>query len=97
MNILEEAQTIIYGDREQTYGSPSKNLQQIADLWSVYLGNTTALTCEDVCNMMILLKVARLQNQPTHRDSQVDICGYAALMERIQTPKVKEPTNALDI
>jgi Domain of unknown function (DUF6378) len=31
---------------------------------------------------MILLKVARLANDPTHRDSLVDICGYAATIER---------------
>jgi len=37
-----------------------------------------------VCQMMILLKVARLANDPRHRDSQIDLCGYAALMERIQ-------------
>ena len=26
VNVLEEAQKIIYGDREHTYGKPSKNL-----------------------------------------------------------------------
>jgi hypothetical protein len=31
---------------------------------------------------MILLKTARLANDQTHRDSVVDICGYAALIER---------------
>jgi len=88
-NILEEAHKVIYGDREQTYGEPSVNLRRIAELWSTYLGidilgSSNGLTPSDVCNMMILLKVARLKNQPEHRDSQVDICGYAALMERIQ-------------
>lgn len=82
-SILYEAQQVIYGDREQTYGSPDKNLQLIADLWSAYLEKT--ITVDHVCDMMILLKVARLKNQPEHRDSQVDICGYAALKERVQT------------
>lgn len=91
MSILYEAQQIIYGDREETYGSPDKNLQLIADLWSEYIGGCH-FTVTDVCCLMILLKVARLKNQPTHRDSQVDICGYAALMERVQTyRKEKEP------
>lgn len=85
-SILHEAQKVIYGDREKTYGSPSKNLRRIADYWQTYLG-CDPLTEEDVCNMMILLKVARLQNQPDHRDSQVDICGYAALAERVQTAR----------
>lgn len=81
-SVLTIANEIIYGDREKTYGAPDKNLQLIADLWGPYLQRT--VTVDDVCNLMILLKVARLRNQPTHKDSQVDICGYAALMERVQ-------------
>jgi hypothetical protein len=80
--VLHEAERIIYGDREKTYGSPSKNLQVIAEMWNAYLGNEVCLTAQDVCVMMILLKAARLKNTPGHRDSVVDICGYAALMER---------------
>jgi len=83
VSVLEEAQAIIYGDREQTYGSPAKNLNRIANLWNAYIG-TTGLTAVDVCNMMCLLKIARLVNQPDHRDSIVDVAGYAALMYRIQ-------------
>lgn len=84
-DILTEAYSVIYGDREQTYGSPDKNLQNIADMWSVYLNDTgRKLGTNDVCIMMMLLKMARLMNDPNHRDSQVDICGYAALMERVQ-------------
>jgi hypothetical protein len=30
----------------------------------------------------VLLKAARLGNDLDHRDSVVDICGYAALIER---------------
>lgn len=87
-SLLQQAHEIIYGDREQTYGSPDKNLQTIADYWSVHLSNQLnekiVLTCADVCEMMILLKVARLGNNPTHADSLLDIAGYAALQDRIQ-------------
>lgn len=89
--ILEEAQEIIYGDREKTYGDPARNIQAIADLWSSYMAATTSkrnglvhVSKEDVCNMMILMKVARLINTPDHRDSLVDIAGYAALTARCQ-------------
>lgn len=81
-NILTEAERIVYGDREQTYGTPAKTLNQIARLWSAYLD--TEITAHEVCDMMILLKIARLQNNPEHRDSLVDVAGYAALKERIQ-------------
>jgi hypothetical protein len=88
-SILKEAHEIIYGDREKTYGHPSKNLKAIAEMWNLYLvANGVAekdggiLVAQDVAVMMILLKAARLANDPDHRDSIVDIAGYAALIER---------------
>ncbi len=88
MNILEEAQQIIYGDREQTYGKPDINLQRIGLLWSQYLSmryDTTlpVISPEDVCWMMTLLKMARQMNAPK-RDNLVDAAGYIALIERIE-------------
>lgn len=86
MNILQEAESIIYGDREQTYGQPSKNLDCIAQFWTAYLANRKnsdeRLGATDVAAMMTLLKIARLANSPEHRDSLVDGCGYLALIER---------------
>lgn len=90
-SLLQKAHEIIYGDREQTYGSPDKNLNQIARYWSVHLSGTTGenicLTPADVCEMMILLKVARLGNTPDHADSLLDIAGYAALQDRVINPQ----------
>lgn len=80
-NIADKAKEIIYGDREQTYGDPGKNIQLIADMWSTYLG--VPVTQGDVCNMMCLLKIARLKNTPGHEDSMVDLVGYTLLQERI--------------
>lgn len=91
--VLDAAKDIIYGDREQAYGSPRFNLDTIAQLWSVYLNRRfpfganrlMELKAEDVSQMMILLKTARLIHNPTHRDSLVDQAGYAALQDRIQS------------
>jgi hypothetical protein len=90
-SVLEEAEAIIYGDRENTYGHPSKNLETIAQFWTSYVNAATndalggmEFTPEDVALMMILVKTARLANTPNHRDSIVDICGYAALIERCE-------------
>ena len=80
--ISDKAKEIVYGDREKTYGHPSKNLKVVADLWSTYL--STQLSAQDVCNMMVLLKIARLRNDPEHEDSKVDIIGYTLLMERLK-------------
>jgi hypothetical protein len=88
-SVLKEAEEIIYGDREKTYGHPAKNLETIAKMWTAYVNASTdgvlgdlEFTAEDVAVMMILLKAARLGNDIGHRDSIVDICGYAALIER---------------
>lgn len=83
-SVLQEAYKIIYGDREQTYGHPSKNLKTIATMWNAYIESAgdRPLNAQDVAVMMIILKSARLANNPSHRDSVVDICGYAALIER---------------
>ena len=85
--ILQEAHTIIYGDREETYGTPSVNLERIARLWRAHLigryGNSVNVTEEDVCWMMMQVKQARQMNKPK-RDNLVDAAGYIALIERIQ-------------
>lgn len=87
-NILNEAHDIIYGDREQMYGDPGRNLRAIADYWTVHLrhkyGAPMELTTDDVCQMMISVKQARLLHNPGHHDSQVDTAGYQALMSRVQ-------------
>jgi len=86
VSVLEEAQTIIYGDREKTYGHPAKNLKTIANMWNAYMNNMDDgnfnVTAKDVAAMMMLVKVARFANDPSHRDNLVDVCGYAALIER---------------
>lgn len=89
--ILDIAKEIIHGDREQAYGDPRFNLDTIAQLWSVYLQRLfyswgidgAKLKAEDVSQMMILLKTARLIHNPAHKDSLVDQAGYAALQGRI--------------
>lgn len=84
---LDEARAIVYGDRERTYGHPTKNLDTIARMWAAYLENRFGidwlnLEHRDVAVMMTLLKAARFANDPTHRDNVVDAIGYWALVER---------------
>lgn len=82
MSIADKAKEIIYGDREQVYGHPAKNLELIAQFWSAYLG--VDITADNVCDMMVLLKLARLKNTPDHEDSMVDLIGYTLLKKRIK-------------
>lgn len=80
-SILDLAKQAV-GDRGLNYGKPEENFDRIANLWNAYLLNKQdkALYAEDVACMMILLKVARLQNCPHHKDSIVDVAGYAACL-----------------
>lgn len=74
--VLEVAEKLIRGDRLEHYGHPSVNFKRIADSWSAYKG--VEITPVDVCIMMIMLKAQRMA-EGYHRDSVVDIGGYAAL------------------
>ena len=74
--ILQTAQALINGERASEYGDAKQNFQDIADLWSVFLGRPT--TRQEVAVCMVLVKSARLMKS-NKEDSWVDICGYAAL------------------
>jgi hypothetical protein len=78
--VCEEALRIQGGDRQQDYGSPTKNFQDIADMWTNYLeitnGTMPQIHARDVAQMMILMKIARNCHKPK-RDNWVDIAGYA--------------------
>jgi hypothetical protein len=98
-SILAEADSIVSGDRQGTYGSPEDCFGLIADLWNGWLGfgpemarqssKIAPLSASDVAIMMMLLKVARtkpavLADQPIKRDTLVDLAGYAACLARVQ-------------
>ena len=97
VNILEEAESIIYGDREQTYGKPGVNLERIAGQWALYLqqkfGAEANLTAEDVCWMMVDLKKCRQMNADK-RDNLVDAAGYLALIERAADGSKESESNS---
>lgn len=77
--ILDEAAQLTSTDRQAVYGHPADDYARTAAMWSAYLGvEVTALQAQ-MC--MVLVKVSRLANTPTHRDSLVDIAGYARTYE----------------
>jgi len=77
-HILETANNLITGNREQDYGSPKLNFQNVADRWSQLL--SVDIEPWHVALLMADLKIARLATTGRpHEDSLIDICGYAAL------------------
>ena len=79
MNILQEAANIVDKDRGKIYGPAEVGFQRTAAMWSALLG--VEVSAKQVCMCMIALKLQRLSVSPDHRDSLVDIVGYASLME----------------
>ena len=94
--LLQEAMQITAVDRNKEYGNPEDNFQNIANYWNVYLttipkqGNILPLTSQDVAHLMILMKLARLNTNPSHRDSLVDLAGYAACGEDCRARRMGE-------
>lgn len=79
--VLDEAASIINGDRDDTHGAPERSFPVIAKLWSAYLGRP--VTALDVCQMMTLLKIGRARAGTPIRDHFVDAAGYQALAAEV--------------
>lgn len=75
--LLRQAEALVNGDREDTYGTPAESLGRIAGLWSVVLGQE--IKPAQVALLLASLKVARLSVGLDHRDGWVDLAGYAAI------------------
>lgn len=80
-DLLREAERLITGDRNETYGTPTQNFTNIADLWNIQFRHLLAdgkqFTPADVALALIQVKLARTIAQPK-RDNWTDIAGYAA-------------------
>lgn len=77
-SILDEAESLINGDRNANYGPPTQDFARTAALWTVYLAGRTDIAAHDVAAMMALLKISRIVWSPENRDHWVDLAGYAA-------------------
>lgn len=73
--LLQDA-TLAVTQRGSAYGDVYTNHERIATIWTVVLGSV--VRADQVAQMMVALKLARLMETPDHWDSWVDIAGYAA-------------------
>ena len=78
---LDQASTLIHGDRNKDYGPPDVNFRRIADRWSQLL--RVDVEPWQVCVMMADVKIARLAEGYTE-DSVIDLIGYAALAAELK-------------
>ena len=91
--ILDKASELVSGDRRDDYGPPTLNHGATADMFNGYLARrygvytgddpVVSLDAQDVCVFNICQKLSRLANTPGHKDSLVDIAGYAANIDML--------------
>ncbi len=81
VTILQEAESLIYGDRQAAYGSATDNFNRTAAGWAAILN--IPISAEQVGLMMVWLKIARQVNKP-QRDNLVDAAGYLGCVEKVE-------------
>lgn len=80
-DIVGVALELVGGDRATQNGDKVDNHQNIAALWSAFLG--VQIAADQVALMMVLLKVARTKTGRLNRDDYVDMAGYAGVAGEI--------------
>ena len=79
-HMLQDAASII-AERGAAYGDAATSMTTVAARWTLTLGHTVTPTQVVLC--LIDLKLARLTHDPKHRDSALDVLGYAALLPEV--------------
>ena len=96
--ILETAEKIVNGEREEQYGTPENNFKTIAKFWEAYLNaqciGQIEIELHDVAAMLALLKIARIAGGQAKDDNWVDLAGYAACGGELQ-PGTDDPEKLL--
>lgn len=78
--ILQEAQSLVYGDRNNSYGHPADDYGRTVQAFNALTGRD--LTTEEGVLFMMCVKLSR-QAFKHSRDNLVDLAGYAACAQRV--------------
>lgn len=80
--MLEEAQRLVYGDRQEAYGHPSVDFGRTGRMWGAILG-VPDIDAATVGLMLAAVKISREVNRPG-RDNMTDLAGYAATVRLVR-------------
>jgi hypothetical protein len=78
-NILSEAEKLVLGARQASYGHPVDDFCRTAGMWRALFG--WEVEPHHVPMAMIAVKLSRATESPDKRDHWVDIAGYAQCAE----------------
>ncbi len=86
--ILEEAQRLVFGDRQADYGHPFDDFTRTGRMWGAALAGwardpSQPVPPDLVALCMVLVKVSREVNRPK-RDNRTDGAGYFGVVELVR-------------
>lgn len=82
---LEEAQSLVHGDRGDDYGHPIDDFTRTGRMWGAIL-DLPDVPPEKVGLCMAAVKISREVNKPK-RDNRVDLAGYAETVDMVMNRK----------
>lgn len=93
-SILSEAESIINGPRREAYGPAELSFERQASLYSIILSKKLRepITAHEVALLGVAWKLSREINQHS-RDNLVDLCGYAALADKVAPKETLKETS----
>lgn len=81
-SILTDALAATSGPRQEAYGRPQDNWARTAEIASAIMGKP--ISARECVQFAVAMKLARLRNTPDHRDSLVDLAGYAWVWAEVE-------------
>ena len=90
--ITQEADRLVNGPRQASYGHPLDDFTRTGKLWGAILG-TDPIAPELVGLCLAAVKISRECNAPK-RDNRVDLAGYAATVDLVITERERRGTDS---
>jgi hypothetical protein len=81
-SVALEAHSLVHGQKQKDYGPVEDSFRMKAAIATILCKKL--ITPGDLCRIMIAIKMTRESISPLLRDSLVDTCGYADLLQQLK-------------